>query len=100
MLKKIWGIRFTISLFAVFCHFSANAEPREDQTIYLKSTFIGDKKQPLTSHFMRWEKTPSADSLRWEFAPKMSDDTLNVVDKHVMRRMMDVYGQMGLEKSK
>ena len=98
MLKKTWGIRFIFSLVVLCCSILAYGEDKE--TIHLESKFVGDKRQPLQTHFIPWEKTPSADGLRWNFEPDLSEDTLNLVDKHVMRRLMDVYGEMDLEQSK
>ncbi|MGH1486912.1 MAG: hypothetical protein ACRBCI_11870 [Cellvibrionaceae bacterium] len=101
MLKKIWGTCFILSLATLYWGALAHAEGVESkETIYLESKFVGDKRQPLKSHFIPWEKTPSADGLRWNVEPDLSDDTLKLVDKHVMRRLMDVYGGMNLEQSK
>lgn len=87
MLSFIRGI-FLVNV-AICDSLAANANESEE-LIYLESTFVGDKQQPSVSHFIAWGKTPSAKGLRWNYEPKPNDDTLDVVDRDVMLRSIDV----------
>ncbi len=69
----------------------------EDELIRLESTFIGDKEQPSVSYFIPWKGTDSPDDLKWQIERK-NDDTLNLVDRDIMLRSMNIYNEMQLEK--
>lgn len=64
--------------------------------IRLESTFVGDKEQPSVSYFIPWKGTDSPDGLRWNIERKI-DDTLNLVDRDIMLRSMNIYNEMELE---
>ncbi len=68
----------------------------EDELIRLESTFIGDKEQPSVSYFIPWKGTDSPDGLKWKIERK-NDDTLNLVDRDIMLRSMNIYNEMQLE---
>ena len=68
----------------------------EADLIQLESTFVGDKEQPSVSYFIPWKGTGSADGLRWQIERK-NDDTLNLVDRDIMLRSINIYNEMGLE---
>jgi hypothetical protein len=68
----------------------------EDDLIRLESTFVGDKEQPSVSYFIPWKGTDSADGLRWQLERK-NDDTLNLVDRDIMLRSINIYNEMKLE---
>ncbi|WP_019601672.1 hypothetical protein [Teredinibacter turnerae] len=72
-------------------------ESRADATYYkLESTFVGDKEQPAVSYFIPWQGTSTPDKLQWNLDVK-HDGTLNLVDRDVMVRSMNVYDEMNLE---
>jgi hypothetical protein len=71
--------------------------PAESALIQLESTFIGDKEQPSVSYFIPWKGTDSPDGLKWNIERK-NDDTLNIVDRDIMLRSMNIYNEMNLEK--
>ncbi|WP_018415295.1 hypothetical protein [Teredinibacter turnerae] len=72
-------------------------EGRADATYYkLESTFVGDKEQPAVSYFIPWQGTSTPDKLQWNLDVK-HDGTLNLVDRDVMVRSMNVYDEMNLE---
>ena len=68
----------------------------EADLIQLESTFVGDKEQPSVSYFIPWKGTGSADGLRWQIERK-NDDTLNLVDRDIMLRSINIYNEMELE---
>ncbi|MGH1487063.1 MAG: hypothetical protein ACRBCI_12690 [Cellvibrionaceae bacterium] len=68
----------------------------EDDLIRLESTFVGDKEQPSVSYFIPWKGTDSADDLRWQLERK-NDDTLNLVDRDILLRSINIYNEMKLE---
>ncbi|MEO0443155.1 MAG: hypothetical protein AAFZ92_05360 [Pseudomonadota bacterium] len=68
----------------------------EGDVLYLKSRIYGDKEQPLVSYFIPWKGTQSPDSLSWQLERK-NDDTLNLVDRDIMLRSINIYTEMQLE---
>lgn len=70
----------------------------EADLIRLESRFIGDKEQPSVSYFVPWKGTDSPDDLKWKIERK-NDDTLNIVDRDIMLRSMNIYNEMGMEKT-
>lgn len=74
--------------------FSAFAE---DVTVLeLESYIVGDKEQPAVSYFVPWQGTGAPDKLYWNIEDK-NDKTLEVVDRDVMLRSIDIYNEMKLE---
>ena len=73
---------------------------KENPSLHLKSSFIGDHKQPAVSHFIRWQGSQPADSLRWNINQQPSNDVLKKIDRGVMKKRMDIYNKMELEKIK
>lgn len=69
----------------------------EEDLIRLESTFVGDKEQPTVTYFVPWQGTDSPDDLKWKIERK-NDDTLNLVDRDIMLRSMNIYNEMSLEK--
>lgn len=74
---------------------AANAKD-EDQLIKLESTITGDKEQPAVSYFIPWKDVGTPDKLQWNI-DKKHDNTLDLLDRDVMLRSMQVYEQMNLE---
>ena len=68
----------------------------EDQLIKLESTITGDKEQPAVSYFIPWQDVGTPDKLQWNI-DKKHDNTLDLLDRDVMLRSMQVYEQMNLE---
>ncbi len=62
----------------------------------LESTFVGDKEQPAVSYFIPWKGTSTPDKLQWNLDVKY-DQTLDLVDRDVVRRSMNIYDEMQLE---
>lgn len=75
---------------------SADEGPRQRHTLTLESTIVGDKEQPAVSYFIPWKDVGTPDKLQWNI-DKKHDDTLDLLDRDVMLRSMQVYDQMGLE---
>ncbi len=76
------------------------AEPekksKEETLIELESYIVGDKEQPAVSYFVPWQGSSSPDKLHWNIEDK-NDKTLDLVDREVMLRSMDIYEQLDLE---
>ncbi len=70
-----------------------SAEP----AIRLESIFTGDKEQPAVSYFIPWQGTSTPDKLQWEIQQK-HDATLQLIDRDVMLRSINIYNDMDLEK--
>ena len=68
----------------------------DDPTIRLESTFVGDKEQPAVSYFIPWQGTSTPDKLQWEIQQK-HDTTLQLIDRDVMLRSINMYEEMNLE---
>ena len=96
ILKTIWGIHFIAVGILSASALTVSAEKKAD--IQLRSTFTGDKTEPSISHFVQWKPTQSNDYLRWDLKPKASDDILKVADRDIVRRRMDIYSDLQLEK--
>lgn len=75
-------------------------KPVEESNTYykLESTFVGDKEQPAVSYFIPWKGTSTPDKLQWNLDVKY-DSTLDLVDRDVVRRSMNIYDEMNLENS-
>ena len=69
----------------------------EEPAIRLESTFTGDKEQPAVSYFIPWQGTSTPDKLQWEIQQK-HDATLQLIDRDVMLRSINIYNDMDLEK--
>ena len=69
----------------------------EEPSIRLESTFTGDKEQPAVSYFIPWQGTSTPDKLQWEIQQK-HDATLQLIDRDVMLRSINIYNDMDLEK--
>ena len=48
------------------------------------------------SYFVPWQGTQAPDKLHWNIEDK-NDKTLDIVDREVMLRSIDIYNEMGLE---
>lgn len=70
--------------------------PRENPSIRLESTFVGDKEQPAISYFIPWKGSETPEKLQWNLEPK-HDQTLQVVDRDVLINSMNVYNELDME---
>ena len=77
---------------------SKSKEFEDNPTIRLESTFIGDKEQPAVSYFIPWQGTSTPDKLQWEIQQK-HDTTLQLIDRDVMLRSINMYEEMNLEET-
>lgn len=75
----------------------APSSNNEEPSIRLESTFTGDKEQPAVSYFIPWQGTSTPDKLQWEIQQK-HDATLQLIDRDVMLRSINIYNDMDLEK--
>lgn len=66
--------------------------------IQLESTFVGDKEQPAVSYFIPWQGTSTPDKLQWDMEQK-HDATLQLIDRDVMVRSINIYEDMDMEKT-
>lgn len=64
----------------------------------LESTFVGDKEQPAVSYFIPWKGTSTPDKLQWDLDVKY-DQTLELIDRDVVVRSMNIYDEMQLESA-
>lgn len=70
---------------------------RSSADIQLESTFVGDKEQPAVSYFIPWQGTSAPDKLQWNMEQK-HDATLQLIDRDVMVRSINIYEEMDMEK--
>lgn len=70
---------------------------RSGADIQLESTFVGDKEQPAVSYFIPWQGTSTPDKLQWNMEQK-HDATLQLIDRDVMVRSINIYEDMDMEK--
>lgn len=70
---------------------------RSGADIQLESTFVGDKEQPAVSYFIPWQGTSTPDKLQWNMEQK-HDATLQLIDRDVMVRSINIYEEMDMEK--
>jgi hypothetical protein len=75
---------------------SKNEEVPNAAYYKLESTFVGDKEQPAVSYFIPWKGTSTPDKLQWNLDVKY-DQTLDLVDRDVVLRSMNIYDEMNLE---
>jgi len=85
----------TLSLFS----FTAIANDGEKITeFHLESSIVGDNEQPAVSNFIPWQGTSAPDKLQWDLDVKY-DKTLDLIDRDVMLRSLNIYNEMNLESS-
>lgn len=68
----------------------------EETVLELEDYIVGDKEQPAVSYFVPWQGTRSPDNLHWNIEDK-NDRTLDLVDRDIMLRSIDIYNEMHLE---
>ena len=69
---------------------------KENPSILLESTFVGDKEQPSVSYFIPWKGSGTPDKLQWNMEQKY-DQALEVIDRDVLLNSMHIYDEMNLE---
>ena len=69
---------------------------KKETVLELESYIVGDKEQPAVSYFVPWQGTSAPDKLHWNIEDK-NDKTLEVVDRDIMLRSIDIYNQLNLE---
>lgn len=74
----------------------AAANKEEEPAIKLESVFVGDKEQPAISYFIPWQGIGAPDKLYWNVEEK-HDNALDLVDREIMLRSMNIYEEMQLE---
>ena len=67
------------------------------QALRLQSTITADKEQPAISYFVPWKGTEGPDNLNWNIENKY-DDTLDIVDREVLLRSMNIYDELNMEE--
>jgi len=75
-----------------------NAEANPGAAIKLESVFIGDKEQPAISYFIPWQGIGAPDKLYWNVEEK-HDKALDLVDRDILLRSIQLYDEMKLETS-
>ena len=68
----------------------------DQDSLYLESTFIGDKEQPTVSYFIPWKNTGTPDKLNWNLEEKY-DESLELIDRDIMVRSMSIYNELDME---
>lgn len=93
-------LKALILLLLIGCGSTAKASdaetPKENPSIRLESTFVGDKEQPAISYFIPWKGSETPEKLQWNLEPK-HDQTLQVVDRDVLINSMNVYNELNME---
>lgn len=74
----------------------ASAIAEEETVMELESYIVGDKEQPAVSYFVPWAGTSAPDKLHWNIEDK-NDRTLELIDRDVMVRSINIYNDMNLE---
>ncbi len=69
---------------------------KEETVLELEDYIVGDKEQPAVSYFVPWKGTGSPDKLYWNLEDK-NDKSLDMVDRDVMLRSIDIYDELQLE---
>ena len=69
---------------------------KTQSSLMIESNFIADKEQPSVSHFIAWQGVGSPDKLYWNVENK-HDNTLELIDREVLLRSMNIYNEMKLE---
>lgn len=75
---------------------AAKKQVAKEGPIRLESVFVGDKEQPAVSYFIPWQGVGAPDKLHWNMERK-HDDELQMVDREVMLRSIQLYNDMKLE---
>ena len=73
-------------------------KPNSDK-IVLESYIVGDKEQPSVSYFVPWQGVGTPQNLTWNIEKK-HDDTLDIVDRDIIVRSINIYNDMKLEDKK
>lgn len=94
--KKSLGFVCLLSFFLM--KHLASAEEEQITEYQLESVIVGDKEQPALSHFIPWKGTSTPDKLQWDLDVKY-DKTLDLIDKDVMLRSINIYDEMNMESS-
>jgi hypothetical protein len=68
------------------------------ESIDLESTFIGDREQPSVSYITPW-KPPEGPSKLYRPIQSISGNVLDPVDRDVLARSIQYYGELSLEQS-
>ncbi len=69
-----------------------------DADVVLESLLTGDKEQPAISYFIPWQGTSTPDKLQWDMQQK-HDATLQLIDRDVMVRSINIYEDMNMENT-
>lgn len=88
-------MKLSVLVALLLASFSTTAE--EETVIELESYIVGDKEQPAVSYFVPWQGTSAPDKLHWNIEDK-NDKTLDLVDREVMLRSIEIYDEMKLEE--
>lgn len=70
----------------------------DEPNIKLESTFFADREQPAVSYFIPWKGSDTPDKLQWDMEQK-HDATLQLIDRDVMLRSMNIYDEMNMEQT-
>ena len=80
----------------LFCTSTSIVAQKKETVIELESYIVGDKEQPAVSYFVPWQGTKAPDKLHWNIEGK-NDKTLELVDRDIMLRSIDIYNELNLE---
>lgn len=70
----------------------------DEPNIKLESTFFADREQPAVSYFIPWKGNDTPDKLQWDMEQK-HDATLQLIDRDVMLRSINIYDEMNMEQT-
>lgn len=76
----------------------SNKKTKDESTLYLESTLVGDKEQPTVSYFIPWKGIGTPDNLHWNIEQK-NDKTLDLIDRDVMVRSISIYNELDMENA-
>lgn len=91
-------IQIAVLSFFSLLSFAEEEKISSSADIQLESTFVGDKEQPAVSYFIPWQGTSTPDKLQWDMEQK-HDATLQLIDRDVMVRSINIYEDMDMEKT-
>lgn len=98
-MKIIYVVGTMIFLLSAAVNAADEDQASNQHVIEIESTITGDKEQPALSYFIPWQDVGTPDKLQWNMDNK-HDNTLDLVDRDVMLRSMQVYKQMNIENPK
>lgn len=81
------------------CFLFVQADAAAQEEIDLESTFVGDREQPSVSYITPWKPPEGPDKL-YRPIRSIAVNVLDPVDREVLDRNIQYYGELSLEQVK